>query len=517
MNAGKPLIRDNAIHGTAPADGAPLEPVTCTRAEDLPSIVARARVAADAFARTTIAERAQMIVRFGEAVLARRDTLRDLVVLETGKPEAEAWLHEIGPTTDLAAYWSKVGPSLLANEPVHFDPVSYPGKKAVIERVPRGVLGLITPWNFPMAIPLRALFPALLAGNAVVWKPSEFTARIAEPIAHAALEVFGPHIVTLVQGGGDVGAALVSSGVDSIIFTGSVRTGRLVARAAAEALIPASLELGGKDPAIVLDDADLDRAARGIVWGALVNAGQNCASVERVYVTRRNAGPLAERIVAIVRELKPERDFGPLVTEAQLAIVERHVASAKKNGAKVLFGGERLARPGNWYAPTVLTDVPAKDESVVEETFGPVLPLLVVESEEAAIAAANDSRFGLTASVWTRDLDRGAQIARRLRAGVVMVNNHGFTGAVPALPWSGVGESGSGVTNSPHTLDAMTRPRAVVIDASKSDREMWWHPYGEGLVAVGTSLATLRSGASVPEKAHAVKALAKGFLTRWKS
>lgn len=517
MSVTPALIRDGAIHGVSPADGAALPEVACTAPDALPGLVARAREAQARFAARPLEERARMLRTFGEAVLGRRDALRSLLALETGKPEAEAWLHEIGPTADLAAYWSKQGRALLEDERVSLDPVSYPGKSARIERVARGVVGLITPWNFPVAIPLRALFPALLAGNAVVWKPSEFTARVAEPIAHAALEVFGSDVVTLVQGGGDVGAALVGAGIDAVVFTGSVRTGRLVARAAAEALIPSALELGGKDPAIVLDDADLERAARGIVWGALVNAGQNCASVERVYVTRKNAAALAERIVALVRSLEPGRDYGPLVTAAQLAIVERHVASARANGAKVLVGGERLAREGNWYAPTVLADVPATDESVVEETFGPVIPLLTVDSEDEAIRAANDSRFGLTASVWTRDLARGERIARTLRAGVVMVNNHGFTGAVPALPWSGVGESGSGVTNSPHTLDVLTRPRALVIDARTADREMWWHPYGEGLVAVGRSLAILRSGAVVTEKASAVRALAKGFVTRWSS
>lgn len=510
-----PIIHDGSIHGSCPHDGSALPPVSCTDIAELPEIVRRAREAGARLAAIPLDERAELLSHFATAILARRDELRDLIIAETGKPEAEVWLHELGPVADLAAYWSKEGPLLLGRESVPFDPISYPGKDAVIERVPRGVVGLITPWNFPVAIPTRALFPALLAGNAVIWKPSEFTARVAAPIAAAALEVFGPSALTLIQGGGDLGAALVTSGIDSIVFTGSVRTGKAVARAAAEALIPAGLELGGKDPAVVLDDADLDRTARGIVWGALINSGQNCASIERVYVTRKNASALTEKIVALVRTLRPGIDFGPLVTPAQLALVERHVASAVAGGAKVAFGGTRLDRPGTWYSPTVLTDVPPTNECIVEETFGPLLPILVVEDEEAAVRAANDSRFGLTASVWTRDLERGGQVARRIRAGVVMVNNHGFTGAVPALPWSGVGESGYGVTNSPYTLDALTRPRAVVIDSRKADREMWWHPYGDGLVAVGKSLTVLRSGASLSTKAHAVKSLAKGFMTRW--
>jgi len=508
------LIENGRIGGTSPADGSPLPSLAATDPAQLPAIVSRARAAGARIAALSLEERAELLVHFGRALLARREEIRSLLAAETGKPDAEAWLHEIGPIADLAAYWSGDGAAALVAEPVPLDPVSYPGKEAVVERVARGVIGLITPWNFPVAIPLRTLFPALLAGNAVVFKPSEYTPRVAEPIALAALEVYGPDVVTLVQGGGDVGGALIASGVDAVVFTGSVKSGRRVAAAAAEALIPAGLELGGKDPAVVLDDADLERTARGLVWGAMMNAGQNCASIERVYATTKTAPKLAEKVAALVRELTPGRDYGPLVNAAQLAIVERHVASAKKAGAKVLAGGERLDRPGNWYAPTVLLDVPANDESIVDETFGPVLPILTVADEAAAIAAANESRFGLTASVWTRDLVRGEKVARALKAGVAMVNNHGFTGAVPSLPWSGVGESGHGVTNSPHTLDVLTRPRAIVVDARTADRELFWMPYGDGLLAVGRSLAVLRSGAGLGEKAGAVKSLASGFVRR---
>ncbi len=371
----------------------------------------------------------------------------------------------------------------------------------------RGVVGLITPWNFRVAIPLRALFPALLAGNAVIWKPSEFTARVAEPIAHAALEAFGPNVVTLVQGGGDLGAALVGSGIDAVVFTGSVRTGRAVAKAAAEALIPAGLELGGKDAAVVLDDADLERTARGIVWGALINAGQNCASIERVYVHEKVAKALVDRMVALTRELRVGEDVGPLTTQAQLDIVVRHVDGAKELGAEILCGGKATGK-GLLFEPTIVK-VEASEETrfplITEETFGPVLPVVVVKSEEEAITRANDSRYGLTASIWTKKTSRGEQLAERLRAGVVTVNNHGFTAAIAAAPWSGVGDSGFGVTNSKHALREFTRPRFVLVDKSSAKSELWWMPYTPSLVATVKAMSILRSGTrSLGEKFRAL-------------
>jgi acyl-CoA reductase-like NAD-dependent aldehyde dehydrogenase len=504
------------IHGFGPSDFAPLDDVACTDPAELPAIALRVREAAHAHASRSLDKRARLLEKLSDAILARADAVADALAKECGKPEAESFLHEIVPTADLAAYWAFEGPELLASyEPV-LDAISYPKKRAVVERLPRGVIGLITPWNFPVAIPLRTLFPALLAGDGVVWKPSEHTPRCAQVIGEALAEVYGPDLVVLVQGGGEVGAKLIGSGIDAVVFTGSVPTGRKVARGAAEALIPAGLELGGKDAAIVLDDANLERAARGILWGAMANAGQNCAAIERVYATPKVAGPLARRLAELAKELRPGKDLGPLTTDAQLRIVERHVESARSAGAEVLAGGARAPGEGRFYAATVLAKVPREADLIVEETFGPVVPVIEVADADAAVAAANESAYGLTASVWTKNVSKGEKLARRLRAGTVVVNNHGFTGAIPALPWGGFAETGYGITNSPHALDVLTRPRAVVVDRMRGKREMWWHPYTPGLVQVGRALATLKSGAGIGRKVKAVFQLIGGFARRWK-
>jgi len=259
--------------------------------------------------------------------------------------------------------------------------------------------------------------------------------------------------------------------------------------------VPCALELGGKDAAIVLADANLERAANGVVWGALTNAGQNCASIERVYVERSIEAAFTEKLLAVVRSLKSRDDVGPLATVRQCAIVREHVEDARAKGAKILAGGE--APEGSLaYPPTVLA-VTGDDLAIMQdETFGPVIPIAVVENEDEAIARANASRFGLTASVWTGDIKRGARIARKLRAGVVTVNNHAFTGALPSAPWSGYGESGYGITNSPLALDALTRPRFTLLDRNGAARELWWYPYTATLLTVLSSMAVLRSGTS---------------------
>jgi acyl-CoA reductase-like NAD-dependent aldehyde dehydrogenase len=267
---------------------------------------------------------------------------------------------------------------------------------------------------------------------------------------------------------------------------------------------------------VVLDDADVERTARGILWGAFANAGQNCAAIERVYATPKVAKPLKKRLAELASELVPGRDVGPLSNPAQLAIVEKQVESAREAGAEVLAGGERLDKPGLWFAPTVLSKVPSGEPAMVEETFGPMVPVEEGADEAAAIAAANGSPFGLTASVWTKNVRKGEEVAKKLNAGVVMVNNHGFTGAVPALPWSGVGNSGFGVTNSPYALDALTRPRALVVDRRRAKQEMWWHPYTDGLAAIGRNMAVIRGGGSLVARLKAVVGLLKAFGSRWK-
>ena len=477
--------------------------------------VARARAAAPAWAALSADERARRLSPLADRILAQAEAIAACVQEEIGKPDVEALLGEVLPSADVVKYWTRVVAELLDPEEVEMDAVAYPRKSGTLYREARGVVGVIMPWNFPVALPLRTLVPALLAGNAVVFKPSEVAPRSGEWVAKLFAGLVPEGVVELVQGAGDVGAALAAADVDLVVFTGSVVTGRKVAHACAERLVPCALELGGKDAAIVLADADLERAAHGVVWGAMMNAGQNCASVERVYVDKAVAEAFTKRVVDVVASLRPGVDVGPLATPAQRAIVARHVAAAREGGARVLAGGAEGGEGTRDYPPTVVRVEGDDTPLMADETFGPVLPIAVVDGADEAIARANASRYGLTASLWTKNRRKALALAHRLRAGVVTINNHGFTGALPSAPWSGHGETGWGITGSPLALDTLTRPRFVVLDRSRASRELWWYPYTPALRRVALSMATLRcKTAGLLERVGALFKLVGAMLAR---
>jgi acyl-CoA reductase-like NAD-dependent aldehyde dehydrogenase len=482
----------------SPADGSALAPVEATQPGAVAEAVARARKAQAGWSERPVRERIAALVQVKKRLLQRAETIGELLHRECGKPVEEAVLAEVLPNADLVDHWVDAIEELLDSAAVELDPLAYPGKQGRIHRCPRGVVALITPWNYPVAIPLRTIVPALLSGNAVVFKPSEVTPRAGALVAELFDGLLPDGLLGLVQGGGEVGAALVDAGVDLVVFTGSVATGKRLAVQCAERLIPVSLELGGKDAAIVLADANIERTARGLVWGAFTNAGQNCASIERVYVERPIADKLIERVVALTRELRPGIDTGVVTTRRQHELIRRHLDDAILRGAEVLVGGAPDANDDSLaFPPTVLRVTDEASTCLNEETFGPLMPVVVVESEGDAIARTNASRFALTTSLWTRRQNHAQELARKLKSGVVTINNHGFTAALAQAPWTGTGDSGYGITNSAHALSELTRPRFVLVDRSRGARELWWYPYTPALRAVAFAMAKLRGGAGL--------------------
>lgn len=496
-----------------PRTGAAVGQLPVTPVGDVATLVARARAAQAAWSQRPLDERKRAVQALAKAFMARAADLAELLHTEIGKPAGEAWTSEIVTAQELFDGWLDMIDDELADIPVSLNPINYPGKEVYLRLEAIGVVGMIMPWNYPVHLPLRTIVPAILAGDAVVWKPSEHAARcgaLLDEIFRAALPT---DLVITLQGGGALGGALIDAGVDRIVFTGSVATGRLVARRAAEKLVPCSLELGSKDPAIVLHDADLDRTVNGLVWGAFHNAGQDCSSVERVYVDARIHDAFVEKVVAAAGALRSGADVGPLINEAALQKVHAHVTEAVANGAVLRCGGAPTGQ--GWHYPaTVLTNVTDDMAVMREETFGPVLPITKFTSEDEAVTRANDTPYGLCASVWSRDIARAEGLASRIRVGVSYVNNCSFTGPMAAASWGGRKESGFGVTGSRFGLDALVAPRTVVVDRSRQKKEMWWYPYGDNLVTMARGLVELsRPGGA---RLSGARMAVSGLLNRWK-
>ncbi len=476
------------------------------------TLIGRARAAQTDWKELGLQDRKSFIRKLHQAFLARANDIADVLANECGRPAGEAWTAEIVANHELFAFWLSAIDDLLTSTPISLNPINYPGKRGVVRLDPLGVLGLITPWNLPVAIPLRAIVPGLLAGNTIAWKPSEVTPRTNALLADLFAEVLPADVVVLIQGDGAQGEAVVRGGVDRVFFTGSVRTGRRVAQMANELGIQTALELGGKDATIVLPDANLDRAADGITWAAFAFAGQNCAAIERCFVHAEVAQDLTDRIAQRTRKLRPMLDVGPLVTQAQLNVVQRHVQAATDAGAKILVGGQAQG-PGFYFEPTVLTDVSDDMAIMQEESFGPLLPITPFDDLDSALVRVNGTAFGLTTSIWTADVEFGESLADNLDCGVVTVNNHSFTGALASAAWGGTKDSGHGVTNSRFSLYEMTRPRTILIDGSKAT-EMWWYPYNQALQQVTQGVVGLASTGS--PKLRALIQVLSGLKNRWK-
>ena len=465
----------------SPASQDLLGEIEVAGAADVRRAVERARKAQPGWADLGFDERGRLLRRAVQVLLARQDEITDRIVADTGKPRIEALAGELLAACDALSFYAKRAKRILADRrvPVHL----VRNKKLRITYRPLGVVGVITPWNFPFLLSLNPTAQALIAGNAVILKPSEVTPFAGALVVEVLREAGVPEdVMLLVQGDGETGAALVESEVDKISFTGSVVTGRLVGEACGRLLKPCTLELGGKDPMIVCADADLERAANGAVWGAFVNAGQVCMSTERVYVVDEVADDFTEKVVAKTAALRQggsgEFEIGPMIWPRQLEIVEQHVDEAARQGAIVRTGGRRNPDGGGLcYEPTVLTDVHQDMRIMREETFGPVLPIMRVPSEEEAVRLANDSRYGLSASIWTRNKHRGLELARSVDSGSVVVNDCMVTYGVTESPFGGVKDSGIGRVNGEVGLRSFCQTQSIVIDRFGGEREPMWYPY----------------------------------------
>ncbi|MFN0139761.1 MAG: aldehyde dehydrogenase family protein [Pyrinomonadaceae bacterium] len=512
-----------------PATGEEVGRVAVTSADEVVAAVARAREAFGTWRKTSFSERKRLVMAAREVILGEVDPVAKLISAESGKPFGEAISMEIAPVLDLMQHFARNAEKMLRPQSIGIGLYALLGRSSRVVYHPLGVVGIIPAWNYPFSIPLGEAVMALMAGNTAVIKPSELTPltglKIGEIFEKAG---FPANSVQIVGGAGETGAALVDAAPNKIMFTGSVATGTKIAAAAAKNLTSCVFELGGKDPMIVFADANLELAASAAVWGAFCNSGQSCSSVERLYVHESVADKLTKLIVEKTRELKQgvgdaeDVSIGAMSSERQIKLVEDHVADFVASGAKIEIGGKRNAdalvrnegeartnltasgdadggvRVPLFFEPTVITGATNDMRGMQEETFGPTLPIATFATEEQAIQLANDSEFGLTASVWTRDYARGRRVAERIEAGSVCINEVLYTHGIGQTPWGGFKNSGRGRTHGREGLMELVQPQHIHTNRLAILPDAWWMPYSANAVATFRKMTrTFASGSLV--------------------
>lgn len=496
-----------------PATGEKVDEFPMSTADDALQARQEMGVAAKIWARKPVKKRVRILRQFQKLLIDSADQITETLNIDCGKSRQDA-LIELFITVNLLDEYCKKAETWLRRRRV--SPGLYMFKTCYVEQRPYGVVAVIGPWNYPFVLTVPPVLTALLAGNTVILKPSEETGLTGKLIENLFSRV--PELapfVRVLHGDGRVGAALVDSKPDLIFLTGSTQTGRLVSKAAAEHMIPLISELGGKDPLIVLEDADLDAAARWSVWGACFNAGQTCMAVERVYVIDKVYDEFMRHAVHYAQEFKmgysPAKNspylMGPLTTERQVAIVDRHLQDALEKGAKVLVGGHRR---GHFVEPTILADVTHAMLVMREETFGPIMPIMKVRDEAEAIRLANDSEYGLGASVWSQDLEHAGRVLQKLEAGTLQVNDTLSHFAVPNLPFGGVKKSGQGRVHGESDLLQFTQAYAITLAAPPMLFDVATQMRLPGRYGLGVAMMKVVFGVSPRQKLEPVTDLVIG-------
>jgi acyl-CoA reductase-like NAD-dependent aldehyde dehydrogenase len=478
---GQPALR---IEVTNPATGESIASVPALSVADVAGVVARARAAQPAWEALGFEGRGAILRRAQKWLLDNSDRVARTIVSETGKAYEDALMAEVAYAAGAFGYWAKNAPKLLADEKIRTSSPLVLGRRLVVRYAPVGVVGVIGPWNYPLTNSFGDCIPALAAGNACVLKPASLTPLTSLFIAEGLRECGLPEDVFIVApGSGDVGGELIDH-VDYVMFTGSAEVGREVMERAAKTLTPVGLELGGKDPMLVLADADLERAANAAVHYSMQNGGQTCISVERVYVEEPVYDEFVSKVEGKMRGLRQgvpggagSIDVGAVTSPPQVDLIDEHVKDALAKGARAPVGGARGAGPGDFYEPTLLVDVDHSMDCMTEETFGPTLPVMKVRDADEAVRLANDSPYGLQASVWTKDLAKGERLARMIEAGVVSVNDHQLNYVALELPMGGWKESGLGARHGADGIRKYTKRQALLVTRLAPKRDLHMLPY----------------------------------------
>ncbi|MDR2516071.1 MAG: aldehyde dehydrogenase family protein [Spirochaetaceae bacterium] len=481
--------------------------------------IAAARVVQCAWAALPFSDRAGYLQKSFRYLAAHIDETAAAICRENGKLPLDALIAEVIPALMGIDYYLRAGKRFCKSRPVSGgNPLMF-NKKSRLVYQPWGIIGIISPWNYPFAIPFSEVVMALLAGNAVFLKIASVTPGVGRALeaVFAAAELPRGLFNLIELPGAQAGPAFISLGVDKLFFTGSTATGQELMALAAPRLVPLVLELGGADAAIVCADADIERAARGILWAAFSNAGQSCGGVQRILVNRKIYAPFLETITALVKSLRPGHDLGPMTTLRQKETVERQAAACLASGAEIAAQSPRaeLGDP-RFFPATLLVNVTPEMPIMTEEVFGPVAAVIPVDNDSDALRAANASPYSLTGSIWSRSLDRARRLAPALNAGSVMINDHLMSHGLAETPWGGFGRSGLGKTHGEAGFREMQKLKVVIDDTLPGARgNPWWYPYTEHVERGMRAIAELSRGAGFPRRLTAFFAAARFFLRYW--
>lgn len=467
-----------------PSNGDPIGLVDNAGESEVKQAVQAAQTALPDWKAKSVDERADVVgdavdilyERYGEE--GEQTELKSLIQKEVGRRFIEADI-EVVESADMLNYYVENSPEVLNPEKLELNEDLWPSKKSKVIYEPIGVVGVIKPWNYPLELPIWSIGAALMAGNTIVFKPSENSSFVGVELGEIFQKAGIPDgVVNIVTGDHNTGKSLVDSDVDMISFTGSQKVGRNIAEKCGKDLKETSLELGGNDPAVVAPDVDIELAANGLVWGSYCNIGQVCVRPKRVFIHDEIYDELVDRIAHKTKKLDKDKDFGPLISKEQLETVKNQVSRTLDQGATLLLGGEEIDETeGYYFEPTILEDVSPEMVIFQDECFGPVMPIIRIESIEEGIQLGNSTEYGLGASIWTGDQETGSKLAEEFEAGMVWVNDVNV--AFPQAPWGGIKGSGSGVELGKWGIREYANIKHINVETSDNQTRDWWFPYGE--------------------------------------
>lgn len=480
--------------------------------QDVEKAFKRAEESFYSWKRVPIEKRISYIKRAKEIIYKEKEEIAEQISKETGKPLLEAYSSDILSTLDAIEYYCKNARKFLKREKVKFYQPFLWGKKGWIEYEPFGPVALISPWNYPFSIPMVSLIPILIAGNTVLFKPSEFTPSIGEKIEEIFKKAELPEgVLNVLYGDGEVGREILKMPIKKVFFTGSTQTGKEIMKICAERLIPVVFELGGKDPMIVLRDANLEITAEAAVWGSLFNCGQTCCSVERIYVDKAIVDIFIQKVIEAMKKLKPAVDLGPIQNEKQFTKVREHLEDAIEKGGKIIYQIEIKEKKGLFFQPALLYNLNEEMKCLKEETFGPLIKVIPIENWKEGVKLANSSNMGLSASIWTGDLELAKTIAKEIQAGTIWINNLLYSYNATQCPWGGVKESGIGRIHGKFALLEATYPKLICFEKRKEKSELWWYPYTEKKIKMLKDGITFLYGKGLIERIKVIPSLLRWF------